>query len=94
MIDTALGEMELAGVLVPGQRAGLAPDLNEVKAIKEKYSDRPIMIASGVNTSNVKKALEVSDGFVVGTCLKRDGILWNEIDGDRAKKFIEAAKNQ
>ena len=94
MIDTALGEMELAGVLVPGQRAGLAPDLNEVKAIKEKYSGRPIMIASGVNTSNVKKALEVSDGFVVGTCLKKDGILWNEIDGDRAKKFIEAAKNQ
>lgn len=92
MIDTALGEMELAGVLVPGQRAGLAPDLNEVKAIKDKYPGRPILIASGVNKNNVKRALEVSDGFVVGTCLKKDGILWNEIDRERAAEFINTAR--
>lgn len=92
MIDTALLTLDPSGVLIPGQRAGLAPDFNEVKQIKDRYKDRPIMIASGVNHSNVGIAREIADGFVIGTCLKKDGILWNEVDPERAKTFIEAAK--
>ncbi|WP_055669839.1 BtpA/SgcQ family protein [Desnuesiella massiliensis] len=92
MIDTAFSTLNPAGVLIPGQRAGLAPDFNEVREIKNRYKDKPIMIASGVNSSNVREARDIADGFVIGTCLKKDGILWNEIDEERAKKFIEIAK--
>lgn len=92
MIDAGLAIVEPAGVLIPGQRAGLAPNLKEVKKIKDRYPNHPILIASGVNKNNVKEALEVSDGFVIGTSLKRDGVLWNEIDFNRAKEFIKAAK--
>jgi uncharacterized protein len=92
MIDTAFSTLNPSGVLIPGQRAGLAPDFKLVKEIKDRYKDKPIMIASGVNISNVKEARNIADGFVVGTCLKKNGVLWNEIDPERAKKFIEAAK--
>lgn len=94
MIDTAFATLNPSGVLIPGQRAGLAPDFEEVKKIKDRYKDKPIMIASGVNTNNVREARDLADGFVIGTCLKQDGILWNEIDPERAKKFIEMAKGK
>lgn len=92
MIDCAFGSLPISGVLVPGQRAGLAPDLDEVAQIKAKYPDKPIMIASGVREENVKKALEISNGFVIGTALKREGILWNEVSPERVKRFVEKAK--
>ena len=90
--DTAFSVLDPAGVLVPGQHAGLAPDFTEVEAIKKRFSDKPIMIASGVTPSTVKEALRISDGMVVGTFVKKDGILWNEVDPERAKIFIDAAR--
>lgn len=92
MADTAFSVLDPAGVLVPGQRAGLAPDFKEVEQIKKRFPDRPIMIASGVTPDNIKHALQISDGMVVGTFVKKDGILWNEVDPERAKRFIDAAK--
>lgn len=90
--DTAFSVLDPAGVLVPGQHAGLAPDFAEVEAIKKRFPDKPILIASGVIPSTVKEALRISDGMVVGTFVKKDGILWNEVDPERAKIFIDAAR--
>lgn len=92
--DTAFSVLDPAGVLVTGQRAGLAPELREVEEIKNRFSDKPVMIASGITSENVKEALKVSDGMVVGTYVKQDGILWNEVDPERAKRFIDAAKGR
>lgn len=89
---TAFSVLDPAGILVPGQHAGLAPNLREVEEIKHRFLDKPVMIASGITPSNVKEALRISDGMVVGTYVKRDGVLWNEVDPDRAKRFIDAAK--
>ena len=90
--DTAFALLDPAGVLIPGQHAGLAPDFNEVLATKEKFPDKPVLIASGITPETVKQALEISDSMVVGTCVKKDGILWNEVDPERAKRFMEAAR--
>ena len=92
MADTAFSVIDPAGVLVPGQHAGLAPDFSEVEAIKQRFADKPILIASGVTPENVKEAMRIADGMVVGTFVKKDGILWNEVDPERAKRFIDAAK--
>lgn len=90
--DTAFSVLDPAGVLVPGQHAGLAPSFEEVEQMKQRFPDKPIMIASGVTPDNIKEALRISDGMVVGTYVKKDGILWNEVDPERAKRFIEAAR--
>lgn len=92
MIDCAFRSYPISGVLVPGQRAGLAPDFDEVAKIKAEYPNNPIMIASGIREENVKEALEISDGFVIGTALKEDGILWNEVSSERVKRFVEKAR--
>jgi membrane complex biogenesis BtpA family protein len=90
--DTAFSVFDPAGVLVPGQHAGLAPDFSDVISMKNKFPDKPIMIASGITPDTVRHAMDISDGMVVGTFIKKDGILWNEIDPERAKCFIAAAK--
>ena len=92
MADTAFSVLDPAGVLVPGQHAGLAPDFSEVEQIKNRFRDKPVMISSGVTPDNLKEALRISDGMVVGTFVKKDGILWNEVDPERAKRFIDIAK--
>lgn len=92
MVDTAFSVLDSAGVLVPGQHAGLAPDFSEVEKIKNRFPDKPVMIASGITPENVKEALRISDGMVIGTFVKQNGILWNEVDPERAKRFIHAAK--
>jgi membrane complex biogenesis BtpA family protein len=91
--DTAFSLLDPAGVLIPGQHAGLAPDFNEVMAIKKRFPDKPVLIASGITPKTVQKALAISDGMVVGTCIKKEGILWNEVDPDRARAFIAAARD-
>lgn len=90
--DTAFSVLDPAGVLIPGQHAGLAPSFREVEEIKNRFQDQPVLIASGVTPENLKEALRISDGMVVGTYVKKDGILWNEVDPERAKRFINAAK--
>jgi membrane complex biogenesis BtpA family protein len=92
MADTAFNVLDPAGVLVPGQHAGLAPDFNVVIEMKQRFPDKPILIASGITPDNARYAMEISDGMVIGTYVKRDGVLWNEVDPERAKKFIEKVK--
>lgn len=48
----------------------------------------PINIGSGVNSSNVAASLKYSGGAIVGTYLKKDGIVYNEVDVERVKTLI------
>ena len=52
----------------------------------------PVIINSGANPDNIKAQLEYADGVIVGTYLKKDHFLFNSIDRDNARRFIEAAK--
>ncbi|MBE6012018.1 BtpA/SgcQ family protein [Anaeropeptidivorans aminofermentans] len=91
VVEDALGVLEPAGILVT-DKAGTTPDFEQVITLKKNHPNTPVLITSGINNSNVKQALEIGDGCVVGTNLKYDGIIWNEIDPERAKKFVETAR--
>jgi predicted TIM-barrel enzyme len=36
--------------------------------------------------------LSIADGAIVGTTFKRDGYIWNEVDVNRVREFMHAAK--
>jgi predicted TIM-barrel enzyme len=46
-------------------------------------------VGSGINESNVWRILEHADGAIVGTSLKREGIVTNPVDPDRVKRLAE-----
>jgi len=47
---------------------------------------------TGVRLGNIEEQLSVADGAVVGTTFKRDGYIWNEVDGKRVREFMGQVK--
>ena len=92
-IASGFATMPISGMLVGGPRAGLAPDQAKFMAIRKAFPDKPLILGSGANIDNISALLPNCDGVIVGTTIKRDAYLYNEIDPKRAEAFIRAAKN-
>ena len=56
-------------------------------------SEIPVLLNTGAKSGTISKYLKYADGCIVGSDLKRDGYTWNEVELDRAKRFIEAASS-
>lgn len=80
------------GLIVTGCATGSAVDPAELSQVKEAVADRPVFIGSGADESNIAGLLETADGAIVGTSVKRDGKVGNEIDLARARAWILAAR--
>ena len=83
--------LPIAGYIVSGP--GKTPPEETVMArCKRVNPNIPIIFNNGSTPENVKGMLPYCDAVLVGTSIKRDGYLYNEIDRDRAARFIQAAK--
>lgn len=91
-IDSGFAALPISGMLIGGPRAGLPPEVSTMADVKNQFPDYPLILGSGSNENNIKELLEYADGVIVGTTIKKDGYLYNEIDYDRAKKLIDAAR--
>jgi uncharacterized protein len=79
-------------ILVSGPMAGAEPDVQAVREAKEAVGDEaPVLVNTGAKSTNIAAFLEVADGAIVGSDLKRDGYTWNSVDPERVKRFLEAA---
>ncbi len=74
---------------VSGLTAGVTTSAAVLKQVKETVPDTPVFANTGVRLENVEEQLQVADGAVVGTTFKRDGYIWNEVDPQRVKAFME-----
>mgnify|MGYP000431933805 CR=1 FL=1 len=79
-------------VLVSGPMTGEGASLEDLKAVKEALPQVPVLANTGVRHETVAEILEVADGVIVGTALKREGITWNEVDPERARSFVEIVR--
>jgi uncharacterized protein len=80
-------------ILVSGPMAGSEPSratLEEVRAAVP--SEVPVLLNTGARADTIADYLGVADGCVVGSYLKVDGYTWNPVDGDRARRFVESAR--
>ncbi|MBS3817368.1 MAG: BtpA/SgcQ family protein [Candidatus Thermoplasmatota archaeon] len=76
------------GLIVTGDRTGRAVDLEDLKAARENVNV-PIFAGSGVDDQNVIDVLRNSDGIIVGTYLKEDGITSNRVSPERVKNLVK-----
>ncbi|MDR5701374.1 BtpA/SgcQ family protein [Agromyces aerolatus] len=79
------------GILVSGSATGVAVDLAEVREAKLAVPDTAVLVNTGVRAETIADILQVADGVLVGSSLKRDGNTWNEVDPARVARFVEAA---
>jgi membrane complex biogenesis BtpA family protein len=79
-------------VAVSGTMTGQSTQVSDLEAVKSRLPETPVMANTGITADNVREVLKVADGVVVGTALKRDGHTWNEVDRERVKRFMAAAR--
>ena len=77
-------------LIVTGKRTGKVVHLDDLKIAKESV-DVPVLAGSGVNDNNIKEVLSNSDGAIVGTYFKEDGITANKVSKRRVIELIEKA---
>ena len=92
-IGSGFASMPISGMLIGGPRAGLPPEGSTLASVKDAFPDFPLILGSGGNPQNIASLLKYADGVIIGTAIKKDGYLYNPVDFDRAKAFIEAAKS-
>lgn len=80
-------------ILVSGPMAGSGPDVRTVAAVREALDPSiPVLLNTGSRAETIKEFFQYADGCIVGSSLKRDGYTWNEVDPERVKRFVEAAR--
>jgi membrane complex biogenesis BtpA family protein len=75
-------------ILVSGPMAGQLPPIELIEEIKEAVPDFPVFLNTGAREDNIAEFLEVADGVIVGTSLKKAGYTWNKVDPDRVRTFM------
>ena len=54
--------------------------------------DRLLLVGSGVDDGNAARLLAQADGAIIGTHLKRDGVIANPIDPERVKRMADVIR--
>ncbi len=80
-------------VIVSGAATGDAPDIDDIKRVKQALPETPILIGSGSCKENVSQLLATADGIIVASSLKRQGILENPVDVERVRVLLEAVND-
>ena len=82
----------LDAILISGPEAGVPFVMSDLRAAKQAAPLTPVLANTGVTADRLAETLAVADGVIVGTSLKVDGITWNPVDPDRAKRFVDTAR--
>lgn len=80
-------------ILVSGPMAGDGPDLTLLTEIREAVPpETPVLLNTGARAETIAEFLQVADGCIVGSSLKVDRQTWNQVDPERATRFVAAAR--
>lgn len=75
-------------IIVTGSGVGIETPLEMIEKVKKVVSI-PVFAGSGVNASNIGQQLHIADGAIIGSSLKKDGVLTNPISYDLVKEVID-----
>ena len=80
-------------LLIAGSMAGAAPDISTLKEAKDAVGDSvPVYLNTGATVDNIRSFLQVADGVIVGSSLKKDGYTWNPVDPARVQAFMDEVR--
>lgn len=79
-------------VILSGWATGQVPKMEDLKDARENAGNTPILIGSGATWENIGNLLQIADGAIVASSLKRQGKLTEPIDPQRVAQFMESAQ--
>jgi len=74
-------------LIISGAGTGMSADAAQVARVRRACPSATILLGSGVTASNIPDYLPYADGFIVGTSLKKAGIINNPVDQRRVAEF-------
>ncbi|MFQ5794150.1 MAG: BtpA/SgcQ family protein [Candidatus Bipolaricaulia bacterium] len=74
-------------LIVTGPGTGTAADVEALHGVR-RIATLPILVGSGITTENLG-AYREADGFIVGTALKLEGHVNNEVDPARVERLMK-----
>jgi hypothetical protein len=80
------------GLVVSGAATGEPTPMNDLKRVRGAVPYVPLLVGSGATPETAAALLSIADGLIVGTAVKRDGILANPVDPGRVRRLVEAAR--
>ena len=77
------------GLIVSGAATGQATNSFDVSVVRKAVPDTLVLVGSGVDDSNIWRVLEHADGAIIGTSLKRGGLVANPVEAERVERMAE-----
>jgi membrane complex biogenesis BtpA family protein len=77
---------------VSGLTAGSETSLQTLQSVKKAVPNTVVFANTGVKLENLEEQLSISDGAVVGTAFKTDGVFQNKVDIKRVKTFMDRVR--
>lgn len=74
-------------IVVSGVATGSPPTVERVREAREAAGSTPLLVGSGLDARNARELLAHANGAIVGTALKRDGVVANEVDPERVRRM-------
>ncbi len=78
-------------VIVTGTQIGEETPIDLISRVK-KTVNIPVLAGSGVNADNIKEQLKIADGAIIGSSLKKDGIITNPISFELVSKVLDSLR--
>ena len=79
-------------LVVSGVATGEPTPLADLKRVRGAVPGTPLLVGSGASAETVAELLSIADGVIVGTGVKRDGVLANPVDVRRVRRLVDAAR--
>jgi membrane complex biogenesis BtpA family protein len=73
------------GLIISGPATGQPTQRSDVAEARSAVPEGFILVGSGVTDANARELLSIADGAIVGTSLKRDGVVTNPLDPQRVR---------
>ena len=80
------------GLVVSGLATGEPTSMSDLKRVRDAVPGAPLLVGSGVTWDSAADLLALADGLIVGTAVKRGGVLQNPVDPERVRRVVEAAR--
>ncbi len=81
------------GVIVSGSATGHPTDPADLERVRSAAPKTTLLVGSGATKKNAAALLEIADGLIVGTALKRGGRTSNAVDAARVRSFVRALRD-
>jgi len=80
-------------VIITGAATGKQILLDDLKTAKGAAGGSAVIAGSGVDPKNAVAVLGVADAAIVGTALKRNGVVANPVDAERVRELMNVVKS-